>query len=168
MICKKCKSKEKIKKVLDETGFTPQRQAKGMRTKKTNLIGVIVPKISSETPARVVEGITEGLSPKGYDILIANTNLSIEKEIEYLNIFKSNQVDGVIFMATKITNKHIEVIRNLEVPIVVVAQDIENYPSVYFNEFQATEDIVNYLIKKGYKKLGYIGVYEEDKAVGLY
>ena len=105
-------SREKIKKVLEETGFTPQRQAKGMRTKKTNLIGVIVPKISSETPARVVEGITEVLSPNGYDILIANTNLSIEKELEYLNIFKSNQVDGIIFMATKrVTDKHIEVIR---------------------------------------------------------
>ena len=49
-------ARDKIKKVLDETGFTPQRQAKGMRAKKTNLIGVIVPKISSETPARVVEG----------------------------------------------------------------------------------------------------------------
>lgn len=117
----------KLKKVIDETGFTPQRQAKGMRTKKTNLIGVIVPKISSETPARVVEGITEVLSPNGYDILIANTNLDIEKELEYLNIFKYNQVDGIIFMATKITDKHIEIMNNLEVPIVIVAQDIEDF-----------------------------------------
>lgn len=161
-------TREKIKKVLDETGFTPQRQAKGMRSKKTNLIGVIVPKISSETPSRVVEGITEILSPKGYDILIANTNLSIEKEIEYLNIFKSNQVDGIIFMATKMTDNHIDIIKRLEVPIVIVAQDIENFPSVYFDEFKAVEDIVNYLIKKGHEKFGYIGVYEEDKAVGLY
>ena len=71
-------------------------------------------------------------------------------------------------MATKVTDKHIEVIKNLEVPIVVVAQDIENSPSVYFDEFQATEDITNYLIKKGHEKIAYIGVYEEDKAVGLY
>lgn len=161
-------ARDKIKKVLDETGFTPQRQAKGMRTKKTNLIGVIVPKISSETPARVVEGITEILSPNGYDILIANTNLSIEKELEYLNIFKSNQVDGIIFMATKVTEKHIKVIEDLEVPIVVVAQDIQECSSVFFDEFQAVEDITNYVIKKGHKKLGYIGVYEEDIAVGLY
>lgn len=160
-------AREKIKKVLDETGFTPQRQAKGMRTKKTNLIGVIVPKISSETPARVVEGITEILSPNNYDILIANTNLSIEKELEYLNIFKANQVDGIIFMATKVTEKHISVMKNLEVPIVVVAQDIEGFSSVFFNEFDATRDITNCIIEKGHKKLGYIGVYEEDKAVGF-
>ena len=116
----------------------------------------------------MVEGITEVLSPNGYDILIANTNLSIEKELEYLNIFKSNQVNGIIFMATKVMDKHIEVIKSLEVPIVVVAQEIKDCSSVYFNELQATEDITNYLIQKGHKKIGYIGVYEEDKAVGLY
>ena len=134
-------AREKIKKVIDETGFTPQRQAKSMRTKKTNLIGVIVPKISTETPPRVVEGITEVLSPNGYDVLIANTNLSIEKEFEYLNIFKKNQVDGIIFMATKITEKHIKVMDKLDVPIVVVAQNIDNYPSVYHDDFNAAKDM---------------------------
>lgn len=161
-------SKEKIKKIIEDTGFTPQRQAKGMRTKKTNLVGVIVPKISSETPARVVEGITEVLSENGYDILIANTNLDIEKELEYLNIFKTNQVDGIIFMATRVTEKHVEVMNNLEVPIVLVAQDVEGFSSVFFNEFDATRDVTKYIIEKGHKKLGYIGVYEDDKAVGLY
>lgn len=161
-------SRKKIKAVLDETGFKPQRHAKGMRTKKTNLIGVIVPKISTETPPRVVEGITEIISPNGYDLLIANTNLSIEKEIEYLRIFKNNQVDGIVFMATKITEKHIEVMDSLEVPIVVVAQRIENYPSVFHDDYSAAKEVTNYLLKKGHKNIGFIGVYEEDISVGLY
>ena len=80
-------SREKIKKVIDETGFMPQSYAKSLRTGKTNLIGVIVPKISTETAPRVVQGITEVLSENNYDVLIANTNLSVEKEFEYLNIF---------------------------------------------------------------------------------
>ncbi len=50
-------SREKIKKVIDETGFMPQSYAKSLRTGKTNLIGVIVPKISTETAPRVVQGI---------------------------------------------------------------------------------------------------------------
>lgn len=161
-------SREKIKKVLDETGFKPQRHAKGMRTKKTNLIGVIVPKISTETPPRVVEGITEVMSPMGYDILIANTSLSIEKEIEYLKIFKNNQVDGIIFMATKVTRNHIEIMNSLEVPIVIVAQQIENYPSVFHDDYNAAKDVVNYLVQKRHRNIGFIGVYEEDISVGFY
>lgn len=161
-------SREKIQKVLKETGFQPQRHAKSMRTKKTNLIGVIVPKISSETIARVVEGMTDVFSPKGYDVLIANTNLSIEKEIEYLNIFKTNNVDGIMFIATKVTDRHIEAMNEVKVPIVVVAQEIEGYPSVYHDDYNAAKESTKYLIGKGHKNIGFVGVYEEDISVGYY
>ena len=161
-------SRNKIQKVLDETGFHPQRQAKSMRTKKTNLIGVIVPKISSETIARIVEGMTDVFSPKGYDVLIANTNLSIEKEIEYLNIFKNNNVDGIMFVATKVTDKHIKAMKASQVPIVVVGQEIEDYPSVYHDDYNAAKESTKYLIEKGHRNIGFIGVYEEDISVGYY
>ena len=160
-------SREKIKKVIDETGFMPQSYAKSLRTGKTNLIGVIVPKISTETAPRVVQGITEVLSENNYDVLIANTNLSVEKEFEYLNIFKNNQVDGVIFMGTKITPKHKKIMDKLNVPIVVVAQYMDNYPCVYHDDFNAAKYMTEYLIGKGHKNIGFIGVYEEDRSVGL-
>ena len=157
---------EKIERAIKETGFRPQRQAQSMRTKKTNLIGVIVPKISTETAPRVVEGISDELNANGYDMLIANTNLSIDKEIEYLKMFKNNNVDGVIFMATKVTEEHLKVMDEIKVPIVVVAQNIEEYPSVYNDDYNAARSVVNYIIKKGYKDIGFIGVYEEDISVG--
>ena len=145
----------------------PQSHAKSLRTGKTNLIGVIVPKISTETAPRVVQGITEVLSENNYDVLIANTNLSVEKEFEYLNIFKNNQVDGVIFMGTKITPKHRKIMDKLNVPIVVVAQYMDNYPCVYHDDFNAAKYMTEYLIGKGHKNIGFIGVYEEDRSVGL-
>lgn len=160
-------SREKIKKIIEETGFMPQSHAKSLRTGKTNLIGVIVPKISTETAPRVVQGITEVLSENNYDVLIANTNLSVEKEFEYLNIFKNNQVDGVIFMGTKITPKHRKIMDKLNVPIVVVAQYMDNYPCVYHDDFNAAKYMTEYLIGKGHKNIGFIGVYEEDRSVGL-
>ena len=160
--------RKKIQKVIEETGFQPQRHAKGMRTKKTNLIGVIVPKISTETIARVVEGMTEVFSPKGYDVLIANTNLSIEKEIEYLNIFKNNNVDGIMFLATKVTESHIKVMNEVQVPIVVVAQKVEGYPSVFHDDYNAAKECTKLLINEGHKNIGFIGVYEEDISVGYY
>lgn len=158
---------EKIKLAIEKTGFQPQRQAQAMRTKKTNLIGVIIPKISTETAPRVVEGISDELSAHGYDILIANTNLMIEKEIEYLKIFKNSHVDGIIFMATKVTEEHLKVMEEVNVPIVVVAQNIEEYPSVYNDDYNAARDLVKYIINKGYKDIGFIGVYEEDISVGV-
>ena len=118
---------EKIERAIKETGFRPQRQAQSMRTKKTNLIGVILPKISSSTISRIVDGISTELKKDGYNVLLGNTDLDIEKEIDYLNIFKNNEVDGIIFLAKTISNRHLEIIENLKIPIVIIGQNIENY-----------------------------------------
>ena len=50
--------KEKIRKVIEETGYKPSAQAQTLRTKKTNLIGVIIPKINSASISRMVAGIS--------------------------------------------------------------------------------------------------------------
>lgn len=155
----------KIEAVIKDTGYTPLRQAKTLRTKKTNLIGVIVPKISTETTSRVIEGISDEISKYGYDLLIANTNLNINKEKEYLNILK-NQVDGIIFLGTKITDEHIKIMDSIDVPIVVVSQNIKEYPCVYYDDYDASKDVVKQLLIEGYKKVAFVGVYEDDIAVG--
>lgn len=158
-------SRFKIQDVIEKTGYMPLRHAQTLRTKKTNLIGVIVPKISTETASRVIEGISDEISKHEYDLLIANTNLNIDKEIEYLNILK-NQVDGIIFMATKTTDKHIRVMDEIDIPIVVVSQNIEKYPSVYYDDFNASKDVVTRMMMNGYNKIAFVGVYEEDISVG--
>ena len=159
-------AREKIKKVIEETGFVPKRQAQAMRLQKTNLIGVIVPKISTETAARVIEGITNELSEVGYEVLIGNTNLSIEKEMDYLKVFK-NQVDGIIFMATEVTPKHYELFDQLRIPIVVIAQKVKHYPCIIHDDYHAAKDAIHYLINKGHQSIGFIGVGEYDEAVGI-
>ncbi|WP_343287823.1 LacI family DNA-binding transcriptional regulator [Turicibacter bilis] len=157
---------EKIKEVIEQTGFVPRRQAQAMRSQKTNLIGIIVPKISTETAARVIEGITNELSNAGYEVLIGNTSQSIEKEFDYLKVFK-NQVDGIIFMATEITPKHYELFEQLHIPIVVVAQKVKDYPCIVHDDYHASKDAINYLIDKGHRSIGFIGVGEYDVAVGV-
>ncbi len=160
-------NKLKIQSVIDKTGYIPSSYAKTLRTKKTNLIGVILPKISSETISRVVDGISSEIAKYGYNVILGNTNLSVEKEIEYLNIFKNKEVDGIIFVATSITKKHIEIMKEIKIPIVLVGQNIQNYSCVYHDDFGASYSAVEYLIKNNKNNIGYIGVDEEDRAVGL-
>ncbi|MBS5316988.1 MAG: LacI family DNA-binding transcriptional regulator [Clostridiales bacterium] len=159
-------NRDKIQKIIDETGYIPSAHAKTLRTKKTNLIGIIVPKISSEAVSRMVEGISTTLSKEGYNILLGNTNLNIEKEIEYLNIFKNNQVDGIIFIATILTPKHLEVMERIKVPIILLGQESENYSSVYHDDYGAAKSLTKLFIEKGCCKIAFIGVTTQDEAAG--
>ena len=54
--------REEIARVIEETGYVPSRQAQQLRTGRTNLVGVIIPKINSQSVSRMVAGITETLT----------------------------------------------------------------------------------------------------------
>ena len=73
--------KAAIQKVIEETGYRPSAQAQMLRTKKTKLIGVIMPKINSASLGSVVAGIHSVLEENGYKRLLADTRNNPQKEL---------------------------------------------------------------------------------------
>lgn len=157
--------KVKIRRVIEETGYQPSSQAQMLRTKKTKLVGVILPKINSDTISREVAGISEILTRRGYQMILANTNNDVEEELKYLSLFKDNQVDGVVFIATIITKKHKQMLKEYKVPIVILGQHMEGYPCIYQDDYQAAYSVAEKLMEHG-QEFAYIGVTEKDEAVG--
>ncbi len=157
--------KEAIKRVIEETGYEPSRQAQNLRNNVTKLIGVIIPRLQSEAVNRMVSGISEVLAAEGYQLLLANTQNQTREELKYLRIFRKNQVDGIIFIGTMFSAEHFRLMKELEVPIVVAAQEIDNYSCVYQDDYHASYDATSFLARKG-ANFGYIGVTQKDKAVG--
>ncbi len=160
------KARSAVLKVIEETGYVPSQHAKSLRTKKTKVIGVILPKISTETSSRLVKGIDEVLGESGYQILLANTNLIPEKEIENLRLLRSRHVDGIILSATNTEPELMAEINQLAIPFVAVGQDMPGHPNVVFDDYQAAKDAVQAFIDKGHKRIAFIGVSESDPAVG--
>lgn len=158
--------RKRILKIIEETGYIPSEHAKALRTKQSNVIGVILPKLSTETASRIVNGISEELAKHGYQILLTNTNLDPKKEIEYVKLLKSKQVDGIILLATNRGEELLEEIKKLRIPFVATGQEMEGVPSVINNNFQAAKEITNLLIEKGHRSIAFIGVDETDYEVG--
>ncbi|RDU37353.1 LacI family transcriptional regulator [Neobacillus piezotolerans] len=159
-------ARERVMKVIEETGYVPSENAKSLRTKKTRVIGAILPKISTETSSRLVKGMDDILAKEGYQILLANSNLKPEKEIEYVRLLKSRHVDGIILSATNINSGLTGEIKRLNMPFVAVGQHIPELASVIFDDYQAARDMASLFIKKGHKRIAFIGVDEKDRAVG--
>ena len=160
-------AKKRVMKVIEETGYVPSENAKSLRTKKTKVIGVILPKISTETSSRLVRGMDEVLAREGYQILLATSNLEPEKEIEYLKLLKGRHVDGIILSATNVNRALIEEIHRLKIPFITVGQYIQGLTNVIFDDYQASKDLVQLFIRRGHERIAFIGVSEADRAVGL-
>lgn len=158
--------REQIRKVVEETGYRPSIQAQTLRTKKTKMIGVIVPKIASASIGRVTEGILSVLNESGYQMLLAVTQNDPKKELEYLSAFCEKQVDGVILVATVLTPEHKRMLKSGTVPVVIVGQYLAGHSCVFHDDYHASYDLTRLLLSKGRKNLGYIGATEQDRAVG--
>lgn len=158
--------KEAIRKVVEETGYRPSVQAQTLRTKKTKMIGVIVPKVASASIGRIVEGILSILNESEYQTLLAVTQNDPKKESEYLIAFNDKQVDGVILAATVFTADQKRILKNMMVPVVIVGQRLSGYYCVFHDDYHAAYDLTRLLMEKGRKRLGYIGALRQDQAVG--
>lgn len=157
--------REQIRRVIEETGYEPSVQAQQLRLKRTNIIGVIIPKINSESVSRMVAGIGVVLSREGYQMLLANTDNDEKEELKYLNLFKYNQVDGVILIGTILTKAHRDRLKEMQVPVVLLGQVLPGYSCVYHDDYHAAKEITHRLAEQA-ETLGYIGVTQRDVAAG--
>ncbi|KIL43035.1 LacI family DNA-binding transcriptional regulator [Jeotgalibacillus campisalis] len=158
--------RKRIMKIVEETGYTPSLSAKSLRTKKSGVIGVILPKISTETASRVVSGINEVVAKENFQILLTDTELKKEKEIEYIRLLKSRHVDGIILLATNINADLIKAISAADLPFISIGQDLPGVTSILYDDYHAASDLTNLLVANHHKKIAFIGVGEEDPSVG--
>lgn len=158
--------REAIRKVVEETGYRPSLQAQMLRTKRTKMIGVIVPKIASTSIGRVVEGILSVLNENGYQMVLAVTENNPERELDYLISLDQRHVDGIILAGTVFTPEHKEQLKKLPMPITIVGQQLSGYSCVYHDDYHAAYDVTQSILKKGRKKIGYISADMQDKAAG--
>ncbi|WP_277873238.1 LacI family DNA-binding transcriptional regulator [Mesobacillus foraminis] len=160
-------TKRKIEKVIDETGYSPNTFAQSLKAKKTNIIGVIVPRLDSYAASRTMIGIDQQLRDLNCQMLISNSGQEIEREIENIYTLSKQKVAGMILLATEITDKHIEAFEAAGIPVMLVGQQHEKHYSLIHNDFDAAFEIGRHVLEKGHKRIAYLGVTEKDIAVGV-
>lgn len=139
--------KEVIKKIIEETGYKPSSYAITLRTKVTKQIGVVIPKLNSDSIAKMVSGISNVLRKKGYYLILANVENDEADELNYLEIFNENTVDGIILIASVFTQQHQKVMKKINVPLVILSQYHPEYPCVYFDNEGAAKAISEQILK---------------------
>lgn len=158
---------EKIREAIEKTGFETNFFASRLKTKRSRLIGIVLPRINSVTVGYLLSGINSILEENNYQSIIQISNLSIEKEIENIKSLAKQGVDGIIVNSIAVTKEHIKAVSNLSVPVIFTGQknDIVNY--IKLDDYEAGRIMGQYLKNKGHKKAVFAGVSEKDKAVGV-
>ena len=159
--------KEIIKKTIEETGYRPSLAAQVMRTGRVNQIGVLVPKVNSDSVSQVLAGITRELQNRGYMAVLGSYEGDDEKEISFLRAMETNQAAGVIVMAMDMTSEKKKVYESLSMPVVVTGQNFKGFSCIYHDDYNAMKRLMHLMLKSGRKHITYIGAVEKDLQAGV-
>ncbi|WP_027409626.1 catabolite control protein A [Anoxybacteroides tepidamans] len=151
-------TRKKVLEAIERLGYRPNAVARGLASKKTTTVGVIIPDISSIFFAELARGIEDIATMYKYNIILSNSDQNKEKELHLLNTMLAKQVDGIVFMGGNITHEHVSEFQKSPVPIVLAAtiEQNEAIPSVNIDYEQAAFEAVNHLLDKGHTRIAYV------------
>jgi LacI family transcriptional regulator len=151
-------TRKKVLEVIERLGYRPNAVARGLASKKTTTVGVVIPDISSPFFAELARGIEDIATMYKYNIILSSSDQNKEKELHLLNTMLGKQVDGIVFMGGNITEEHVDEFKKSPVPIVLAGsiESSESVPTVNIDYEQATFDAVQAMAEKGHKKIAFV------------
>lgn len=151
-------TRKKVQEAIDRLGYRPNAVARGLASKKTTTVGVIIPDISNIFYSELARGIEDIATMYKYNIILSNSDQNKDKEFHLLNTMLGKQVDGIVFMSGNITEEHVEEFEKSPVPIVLAAsvESTNTVPAVTIDVEQAAYDAVTEFANKGHKKIAFV------------
>lgn len=153
-------TKRKIVEMAKEMNYQPNLLAQSLRISRTKTLGVIVPEITSHFFGSCVSGIQDTANSRGYNVMICQSNESIEQEKANIKSLVSSQVDGLLISLSRETNhyEHLYELYDREIPFVLFDRVNEDIPvsKITFNDVGGAYQVTKYLLETGCRRIMYV------------
>lgn len=153
------KTRTAITRVLKKYDYHPDLNARGLRTRRTNRIGFVLPDIANNYFAEIAHHLERVCERNNYNLIISFTKESRSSEKKILRLLASNMVDGIVLATSGIERSFIEeILERYETPIVVIDNriDSEKVDLVLQDNIDGSRKLTEHLIDMGYRNIGII------------
>jgi DNA-binding LacI/PurR family transcriptional regulator len=144
----------KIQSAIEQTGYIPNRAARGLITGRTGNVAVVVPDIVNPFFAQVVRGIQRVVRPHDQHVFLVDTNETDSEEVIAIRSI-GPQVDAVVLVAPRLAHRRLDELGSK--PCVFVNRLVVGYPSVLIRSSQAMREAFRHLSGLGHRRVVYLG-----------
>jgi len=144
--------------VAEKLRYEPNILAKGLITKKSYIIGLIISDISNPFFSKVIRGIEDIANENNFNLVLCNADEDPQKEKAYLRVLQGRQVDGLIVAPTNESNEYIKELVEKGIPAVLLDRKLNGIEvdSVTVDNVEGSYKAVSHLIHLGHKRIGII------------
>lgn len=147
---------ERVRELARKRGYSPDPQAAGLRTRRSRLLGVIVPRLSDLVLATMYEGIEEAAAEMGYSAFVMNSRDDPDEQRRKTDIMLARRVDGLIIGDAHLDGGLLPELTARKVPFVLMNRRVPGYPSATCDDFLGGELVAGHLWDKGHRRVSVI------------
>jgi DNA-binding LacI/PurR family transcriptional regulator len=153
------KTAEKIRKIATESGYRASAVARGLVTRRTRTIGLVVTTVADPFTCEVVSGIEQSANDYGYCVFLADSNADPDREKKIVQSFAEQRVDGIIVTSSRVGALYLPLLEEMMVPIILVN---DQHPGAFVHSVmicnqEGTRAMTEHLIELGHRRIAFIG-----------
>jgi LacI family transcriptional regulator len=146
----------RIREIAAALRYTPDPNATSLRTQRTHLLGVLVPRLSDIVLATVYEGVEETAAAYGYYTFVANTRDEASEQRARTEMMLSRRVDGLICGDAYFDGAYVDSLAERGIPFVLVSRRAGAHPSVTCDDYLGGRMVAEHLLSLGHEQVGVI------------
>lgn len=152
-------TKEKVLSCIKSLDYKINSIARSLKTNKTYTVGFISPEIPNDFFMSIAKGVEDELRKHGYNMIICNSNESIEQEQDRIRLLCEKCVDGIVIIPATAEGKHYRQLKKHDIPVVLADRLVSNFEAdaVLVDNINGSYSAIEYLINRGLRRIGFIG-----------
>jgi LacI family transcriptional regulator len=148
----------RVVSAIETLGYRPNSVARSLRRRETATLGLLVPDAANPFFAEAARAVEDAGFAEGYSVILCNSDGSEEKEVTYLNVLLSKQVDGLILMSLGSSLNALQLALDADVPVIVVDRELDDARAdqILIDNEQGGNLAGQYLTKLGHRQIACI------------
>ncbi|WP_197374049.1 LacI family DNA-binding transcriptional regulator [Mycolicibacterium baixiangningiae] len=139
----------RIRAFAEEHGYSPNPQASSLRTRRSGLIGVLVPRLQDYVLATIYEGIEEAASEAGLSTFVTNSRDIAETQRARTRMMIDRRVDGLIYGDAHLDHRFLDEVHQQGIKFALVSRTAGNYPSATVDDYKGGRLVGHHLAETG-------------------
>ena len=148
----------KIEAAIEELHYEVNEVARGLKTNRTKLIGILIPELNNIFCAEIITEVEDMLRNQGYATMVCDCRTDIAREKEAVEFLIKRRVDGVIVMPSGNKGKHFKKLTDAGIPVVLLDRKPDDFDGdcVLVDNQKGAKEAVKRLIEAGHRTIGMI------------